>query len=54
VAFFGNRIHISGKNKETLENAIRSLNLPENSSMEITPSLEDVFIHLVAKEKSTV
>jgi ABC-2 type transport system ATP-binding protein len=52
VAFFGNRIHVSGKNNSLMEQSIQSLQLPEYTWTKITPSLEDVFIHLVDKEKA--
>lgn len=51
VAFFGNRIHVSGKNTQAIEHAIRSLNDASYHWEKITPSLEDVFIHLVDKKQ---
>ncbi|MBV8803302.1 MAG: ABC transporter ATP-binding protein [Gammaproteobacteria bacterium] len=50
IAFFGNQIHVSGKNRELLEHTIQTF--PHYTWTKITPSLEDVFIHLVEKEKA--
>lgn len=52
VAFFGDKLHISGKNAEKLNQAIAPF---KNSNWQKIPSsLEDTFIHLVenAEEKS--
>jgi ABC-2 type transport system ATP-binding protein len=53
IAFFGNRLHVSGKHQETLEHAIQSISFSNYTWEKITPSLEDVFIHLVDKEKAS-
>ena len=52
IAFFGNQIHVSGKNQAVLEHSIQSNPLPHYAWTKITPSLEDVFIHLVDKEQA--
>jgi len=47
VAFFGNRLHISGKNAELLAQSIAPF---KNANWQLIPaSLEDVFISLVEK-----
>lgn len=51
VAFFGNRIHVSGKNNDLIEKSIQSIRPPKYAWEKIQPSLEDVFIHLVEKAK---
>jgi ABC-2 type transport system ATP-binding protein len=51
VAFFGSRMHVSGINAIALEQAIQSVQNPKQEWLKISPSLEDVFIHLVDKEK---
>lgn len=50
VAFFGTRLHVSGKDESLLKKAIDSI--PDSYIKDrISPSLEDVFISLVGKEK---
>jgi ABC-2 type transport system ATP-binding protein len=49
VAFFGNRMHVSGKNVEAIEQSIQSIEDHDHHWKKINPSLEDVFIHLVDK-----
>lgn len=51
VAFFGKQLHISGKNKNQLTQLIESIQQPDQEWLQITPSLEDVFISLVGKTK---
>jgi ABC-2 type transport system ATP-binding protein len=47
VAFFGAVLHVSGYERNALENALRPLRSLEGYDMhEAEPSLEDVFIHL--------
>lgn len=54
VAFFGNELHISGKNEAQLNQMIASIQKPDQKWGKITPSLEDVFISLVGKSKDDV
>lgn len=52
VAFFGNKLHISGQNEELLNQSIRPF---KNSDWKNIPaSLEDVFINLVEKEEGKI
>jgi ABC-2 type transport system ATP-binding protein len=51
IAFFGSQIHVSGKNLDLLQHSIKSIQEPHQEWIKITPSLEDVFIHLVDQEK---
>lgn len=51
VAFFGSRMHVSGKNSESIDKAIQSLHDDKYQWKKITPSLEDVFIHLVDQKQ---
>jgi len=46
-AFFGNSLHVSGKNKLLLQQSINILKQQGIQCEEISPSLEDVFISLV-------
>jgi len=52
VAFFGAVLHVSGHDREALENALaRYRNIPGITVEESPPSLEDVFIHLQEQAK---
>jgi ABC-2 type transport system ATP-binding protein len=51
VAFFGSRMHVSGKNSDSIEKAIESIHDDKYQWKKITPSLEDVFIHLVDQKQ---
>jgi len=51
VAFFGNKLHVSGKNKNQIMQIIESMRDANQEWHPITPSLEDVFINLVGKTK---
>ncbi len=47
VAFFGAKLHVSGRQREALEETLRLFHDdPEFEIEEAEPSLEDVFIHL--------
>jgi len=47
IAFFGTVLHVSGHDRNALENALRPLRGLEGYEIrEAAPSLEDVFIHL--------
>ena len=49
VAYFGARLHVSGRNRPALENALAPLRSRDGIDIEeSTPSLEDVFIDLQA------
>ena len=51
VAFFGNELHVSGKNEELLQQAITPY---KNANWRKIPSsLEDTFIHLVERAEKT-
>ena len=47
IAFFGNKLHVSGQNRELLEQSIFPFKVQQEWN-EIVPSLEDVFISLVS------
>jgi len=49
VVTFGNVLHVSGKNKALLRKSMESLKPLLKESEEIAPSLEDIFIMLVAE-----
>lgn len=49
VAFFGAKLHVSGRDGKTLEKTIQSIQKPHQEWMKIIPSLEDIFISLVGK-----
>jgi len=49
VAFFGTRLHVSGKNEKLLAETLAALPKEQVEMTKITPSLEDVFISLVGK-----
>jgi ABC-2 type transport system ATP-binding protein len=51
VAFFGSRMHVSGRSIEAIERSIQFVQDPNQHWRKITPSLEDVFIHLVDKKQ---
>lgn len=54
VTAFGNTLHISSSNATLLENSIKPfLSLPNTRWEKIAPTLEDIFISLVAREKDT-
>jgi len=48
---FGNQLHISGSNAETLERAITPFRTGEYRWQKINAGLEDVFIHLMDQSK---
>ena len=45
---FGTTLHVSGRDRAALEVAIAPLRKPPLTWTETRPSLEDVFIHLIA------
>lgn len=47
VASFGNLLHVSGKDGKLLEQQLKTLHADLTHATQISPSLEDVFIHLV-------
>ncbi len=47
VAFFGPRLHVSGKDEKQLIQTIQAQQQPGQEWRKITPSLEEVFINLV-------
>ena len=51
IAFFGQELHISGKNNDLLEKTIADVKTSNQVWEKITPSLEDVFINLVGKKR---
>ena len=51
VSSFGRYLHISGCDQEKLSQAIKTLEHPDLIFREITPTLEDVFIHLMKKKE---
>lgn len=51
VSFFGNRLHISGKDKLLLEKTLKPF-MSDRTFEEILPGLEDVFISLVTKPEA--
>jgi ABC-2 type transport system ATP-binding protein len=48
VGFFGNKLHVSGRQTDVIENALKSLPSPYQWS-KILPGLEDAFLSLVGK-----
>ena len=50
VAFFGNKLHISGKDFEVLQSGISSFQTKEWNWVQINPDLEDVFISFCTNE----
>lgn len=53
VAFFGNKLHVSGKDEQHLNQAI-SIFAHSHTWTKTTPNLEDVFISLVSQTKEAV
>lgn len=51
IAFFGSQLHVSGTDELLLANTIEKVKSPHDTWEKIEPSLEDVFINLVGKEK---
>lgn len=49
VAYFGAALHVSGVDRGSIENAIRSINAPDIDWREVRPNLEDAFIALMAE-----
>jgi ABC-2 type transport system ATP-binding protein len=51
VAAFGNSLHVSGKDADAVQKSMNSKYLENYECMEISPSLEDVFIGLGSNNK---
>jgi ABC-2 type transport system ATP-binding protein len=52
AAAFGNALHVSGSDPAALERSIAPLRRAPYSWEQITPGLEDIFIHLLAEPKT--
>jgi ABC-2 type transport system ATP-binding protein len=53
ATMFGKKLHVLGKNKDTLQRAIIPYQTEAYLWQEKIPTLEDIFIYLVAKSKKT-
>ena len=55
VAMHGNKLHVTVKDPVEAEKQIRkvgeTLNLPVRSIREITPSLEDIFVSVMTRQR---
>ncbi len=51
VVPFGNQLHITGQDKNLIATSLQNLKAPIESSEEITPGIEDIFIMLVTDEE---